>query len=77
MYTQQNFDNAAAVTPDNSNDLTNPGILYIGGAGNVKVDTMSGQTVTINGITAGTTLRLRVKRVHATGTTATNITVLY
>lgn len=77
LYDTHNFDHAAAVTPNDSANLPSPGILFIGGAGNVKVDTIGGQTVTVNGVTAGTTLRLLVAKVYATGTTATNITVMY
>lgn len=77
IYDVNNFDHAAVVTPSDSTDLPSPGILFVGGAGNVRVDTIGGQTVTINGVTAGTTLRLLVKRVYSTSTTATNITVLY
>ncbi len=62
------------VTPDDSNDLTVAGILYIGGAGNVKVTGLKSGTVTLVGVPAGTWLNfIRVKRVRSTGTTATNI----
>ena len=70
--------NAAAVTPNDSADLTNVSrSLYVGGAGNVKVDMADVGTVTFTGVPAGTILPIRVKRVYATGTTATTILVLY
>ena len=72
------FQGAAAVTPNDSTDLPDAAqALYVGGAGNVKVTTADGNEVTINSVAAGATLHLKVTRVHATGTTATNITALY
>ena len=73
----------AAVTPDNSNDLTiSSRALWIGGAGDLKV-TMKGMqgdagaSITLVGVPAGTLLPLAVDRVWATGTTATNIVALW
>jgi hypothetical protein len=69
---------AVAVTPDNSNDLTNTTRgIYVGGAGNIKVDMADGTTVTFTAIAIGIVHPLRVKRVYATGTTATTILALY
>jgi hypothetical protein len=48
-------------------------ILYVGGAGDVKVKTTSGSVVTYVGISAGTFMPVQVTQVFATGTTATNI----
>jgi len=69
---------AAAVTPDDDNDLTyvTRG-LFVGGAGNVAVITMGGDTVTFTGVVAGSILPIRVNRVKATGTTATDIMALW
>jgi len=62
------------VTPDDDNDLTAGGMLYVGGAGDIKVTGLKSGTVTLVGIPAGTWLNFcRVKRVFSTGTTATNI----
>lgn len=71
--------NAAAVTPADGANLANPAMaLYVGGAGNVKVDTVGGQTgVTFTGVTAGSVLPIQVTKVYATGTTATTIVALY
>ena len=84
MAVQPNFrgsnpaDNAAAVTPNDSSDLTNTArALYVGGTGNVKVDTAAGDTVTFSSVPAGAIIPVRVKRVYSTGTTATNIVALY
>ena len=71
-------ENAAAVTPHDSNDLTNVArALYIGGTGNVKVDTAAGDTVIFYAAPVGAIIPVRVKRVYSTGTTATNITSIF
>lgn len=51
--------------------------LFIGGAGNVKVDTVGGSTVTLNSISGGSIIPVSVTRVYSTGTTATNIVAFY
>lgn len=62
------------VTPDDNNDLTVGGMLYVGGAGDIKVTGLKSGTVTLKAIPAGTWLNFcRVKRVWSTGTTATDI----
>lgn len=69
---------AIAVTPADGTDLaTTQAALFIGGAGNVKVDMTGSGTVTFSGVAAGTFLPILVDRVYATGTTATNILALY
>lgn len=65
-------DTAAAVTTSD----TAPNVftrLYVGGAGDVKVVTENGDTVTFKAVPVGTQLEIRVKQVLATGTTATYI----
>lgn len=63
---------AFAITPNDSTDLTTiPRSLNIGVGGALKVTTMSGTTLVLT-VAAGV-LPLRVTRVWATGTTATNI----
>jgi hypothetical protein len=70
---------AAAVTPNDGTDLAvlPARALYIGGAGNISVDTAAGDTVTFSGLAAGTILPVSVKRVRSTSTTATLIVALY
>lgn len=69
---------AFAITGNDSTDLTvYPRAIYVGGAGNVKVTTLGGDTVTFNGALAGTILPVRAVRVFSTGTTATNLIGLY
>lgn len=69
---------AFAITPHDVNELayvTNE--IYVGGAGDLKVVTLDGDTVTLKAVPVGTLLRLRVKQVLATGTVATNLIALY
>ena len=69
---------AAAVTPSDSVNLIGEvKSLYIGGAGNVRVLTSNGETVTFSNMQAGSYLLVQVRRVFATNTTATNIVALY
>ena len=69
---------AFAITGNDSTDLTIfPRAIYVGGAGNVKVITLGGDTVTFSGVLAGTVLPVRVKRVFSTDTTATNLIGIY
>jgi hypothetical protein len=69
---------AAVVAPNDGTDLpTAPTrALYIGVAGDVKVDMADGSTVTFAGVANGI-LPISVKRVYLTGTAATNIVALY
>ncbi len=69
---------AAAVTPNDSTDLTFvTRALYVGAAGTVVVDMAeSGTSISFVGVPAGTFLPIRAKRVRATGTTATSIVAL-
>jgi hypothetical protein len=72
------FASAAAVTPSDTVPLaTAAQALWIGGAGSVAVVTISGQTVTLAAVAAGTLLPLACTQVKATGTTATNILALW
>lgn len=51
--------------------------IYVGGPGNLKVDMVSGGTVTFVGLSAGTVLPIQAERIYATLTTATNLIALY
>jgi hypothetical protein len=61
---------AGAITTSDTVDQFWTGI-YVGGAGNVSVVMEDGSTVTFTAPPVGTILPIRVKRVRATGTTAT------
>jgi hypothetical protein len=69
---------AAAVTPDDDNDLTRSPSrdLYIGTGGTLKVTTSDGSVVSFGNVVPGR-LGIGVKRVWSTGTSATNIVALY
>ena len=70
-------EDAAAVTPSDTTDLPQFSVIFVGGAGNVKVTTAQGSAVTFSGLNAGTVLPVRVRRVWATGTTATLLTAVF
>ena len=70
---------AVVVTTNDSTDLTKAPTraLYIGVAGDVKVDMMDGSAGVVFKAAPVGVLPIRVTRVYATGTTATNIVALY
>ena len=45
-------------------------VLYVGTAGNIRVLTIGGDTVTFTAVPAGTFIPVSVKRVYSTGTVA-------
>ena len=68
---------AIAITPSNTDALEKISrAIYIGGAGNLTVEMLGGQTVTFVGLSAGCLLPIRVNKV-LTSTTATNLVALY
>ena len=76
---------AFAVTTSNTTNFSNPSntaqpitaVIYVGGAGNVQVQTAQNETVLFSGLNAGTVLPLQVVRVWTTNTTATNLVAIY
>ena len=78
---------AASVTPSNTENIPNIAtadgsgnrgcVLYVGGAGNLRVLTVGGDDVTFTGVQAGTFLPVHVLRVFSTNTTATGIVALW
>jgi hypothetical protein len=85
MYQKLQVGRAAAVTPSNTVDIpsitggtsNNGCVLYVGGAGNLRVDTVGGDDITFTGVLAGSFIPVQVTRVYATGTTATSIVALW
>ena len=85
MYQKLQAGRAAAVTPSNTVDIpsvsggtsNNGCVLYVGGAGDLKVDTVGGDEVTFVAVPAGSFIPVQVKRVYATGTSATSIVALW
>lgn len=71
-------EHAAAVTPNDSADLaTRSRAIYVGTGGDVAVVMAGGEAVTFAGILGGSLLPVRVDRVKATGTTASNIVAVW
>lgn len=70
---------AVAVVPNDGADIASAATLglYIGGAGNVAVVMSDGSEVIFIGLAAGIIHPLAVKRVKATGTTASSILAVY
>lgn len=71
----------AEITPSDVDDLAPhyAKALYVGGDGDLTilpVDHGDGAPVTLVGVKAGSLLPVRVRRVYATGTTATDIVAL-
>jgi hypothetical protein len=79
------YDGLAPFTPSDSVDVpVGPGGLntpcvgvYVTGAGNVAVQLLSGGTATLTGLAAGQITDCGIKRIMATGTTATGVIPLY
>lgn len=69
---------AFSITPANSTDLTHATrAIWVGGAGNLNVTTVGGETVLFSGIAAGTLLPIAATQVQSSSTTATLIVGLY
>lgn len=85
MYQKLQAGRAAAVTPSNTADIpsvsggtsNNGCVLYVGGAGDLTVDTVGGDAVTFVAVPAGSFIPVQVTRVYAAGTTATSIVALW
>jgi hypothetical protein len=58
-------------------DNNTPSVLYIGGAGNLRVLTEGGDDVVFSGVLAGSYLPIQVLKVFSTNTTATNIVAIW
>lgn len=69
--------NVATVTPNDSTDLPNPGLVRAGTGGDLRVMDVNGNTVTISNLADGEFTGVIVKRVYSTSTTATDLTVYY
>lgn len=69
--------NAAEITPDDLGDLsTTSRAIYIGTGGDLHVTTAGGSDVTFRNVAAGF-LPVRVRRIHATATTASDIVAVW
>jgi len=68
---------ATTFTNSDTNYLETPSVIYVGGAGNVKVTTAQGDDTTFVGLQAGQVIPVQVIRVWSTGTTATSLLRVY
>lgn len=83
-YQKLQVGRAASVTPSDTVNIpsvsggsNNGCVLFVGTAGNLRVQTVGGDDVTFNNINTGAFLPVQVVRVYATGTTASNIIALW
>ena len=83
-YQKLQVGRAASVTPSDTANIpsvsggTNNGcVLYVGTAGNLRVQTVGGDDVTFNNINTGAFIPVQIVKVYATGTTASNILALW
>lgn len=68
------YTNAVAITPSDTALLDPPPIGFmVGGAGNIVVETIGGQALTITAAAVNTVYPFKIRRVRSTGTTATAI----
>lgn len=71
-------EHALAIAPSDSVDLSYTSrAVYVGGAGDLSVVMVSGETVLFSGVTAGSLIPICVSRVRSSSTTATNIVALF
>ena len=68
---------AVEITPNDTINLANPSIIYVGVAGTVTVLTVQGEETAFVGMLGGGTVPVEVIRVYATGTTATSLVAIY
>jgi len=69
---------AIAITPSDTVDFDRPiNGFYVGGAGDAVVVFENDEYVTLKGLLAGQIYPMKLKRINATGTTATNLVGLY
>ena len=69
--------NIDSITPADSELVNMSRAVYVGSAGNMKVITYGDETITFQGIPAGSLLPIVVKQIYSTDTTASAILVLY
>ena len=83
-YQKLQVGRAASVTPSDTANIPsvsggtkNGCVLYVGSAGNLRVQTVGGDDVTFNNINTGAFIPVQIVKVYATGTTASNILALW
>lgn len=68
---------AAVITPNDTTVFTPTRGIYVAVTGDVKADMSDGSTITFVGLTGNMVHPIAVRRVYATGTTATGVVGLY
>lgn len=73
------IENIVAVTTSDADNLAEGACrgIYVGGAGNVRITTKTGQDVVLHAMAVGVIHWVSAKKIWATNTTATNIRALY
>lgn len=67
-------DHGFPISPSDSLDLTEPTrAIYVGTGGNLAVTLLSGAELTLANIPTGSIVPIRIRRIKATNTTATNL----
>lgn len=69
--------NAAVAVPADDTSIGLATGFYVGSTGDVAVTTAGGTTVTFKNVPDGTLIRCQIQSIQQTGTTATNILILY
>jgi hypothetical protein len=67
---------AQDITPSDTTELSAVSVIYVGVTGNIALVTANGDEVTLQNAQAGSVIPVRVKKVKATGTTATGLIAL-
>lgn len=70
-------DKFAAITPHDTTDIPLTRKVYVGGAGNLVAVDADGTATSFIAVPVGTVLDIRVRRINATNTTATNLVAIY
>lgn len=69
---------AAAITPSDTGEMAYVSrAVYVGATGNVRLVMKNGATVTLQNVPAGALLPVRVRKVMATGTTASGLVAFW
>jgi len=78
QLTGSTVEKAFSITPNDNADLTNNTIaIFVGSGGNLKIDTINGDTITMTNIAVGVWHPIKVKKVYAIGTTVTSVLGAY
>lgn len=67
----------AALVTTSDTTVFPPSIIYVGGAGNVRITTAQGTDIVFTGLNAGTVLPVQAIKVWATNTTATSLARIF